>query len=749
MISSPDLLLFTGPEGFGDGEAAAVGERGTAWGLLPEELSVPPLPSLAGGDHPWSSLAGFDKDFVLVAEFSEQVGPKPVMTIPDEAGASGSLDLNHFSVRIMSVDYQASGPGGPGGPAATGPRLNFHEDSEVVLGDSADWAFAYVRHVTLLDLAARGMVRPFCMAYVCSRQAKIMDNFGRLSAGFRRAADSLKTGNRQAFALELHRKLHQLQYERLALLQADGIGGVEETREELEAVERAIVTHKDLLRQVTSYPNRKLKKPDFLPYEPADASMDATAVPPPPPTARCVESECCLKPIQELCNAYFLSLMTEQLSQTEARLRGDVAALRVASITRSLNSKLKLTNFLFEPPEDDEEEEETREEVAARETGSQPSSEPCVDAGEEEVASGEMTGSISSGDSIQVIATERSYRTLASADATLTSSLLLAGSADAAPLPSFDSPLMASSDPGPRRLRVYARRTNSEDSIEVLSTTESIVPEDLAAITEEEEPTKDDKSDIVAKNAGLLSNLLAERWSSPQSVDEASYGAAEMRLPQRRVCGAGGVPLDKLGLRAQHFVKQNSFSQHAVFCLLSGRPLVLLSGDRNKLRQTVDALALFLPAPAGAVMPCLSASLQLSDLLAWRLIGFHRSPSSGPLHWLSRYSRYLAVLDLDQRTLRCPSYSGSLVGSLVGPAVPAAAFLPHVQSGLTALANRALLFTFARRGDEDDGPDDDDDDLTVMRFLSDLIKRRHAGRGPSALRFSYVTMHVHKNTAAA
>lgn len=39
---------------------------------------------------------------------------------------------------------------------------------------------------------------------------------------------------------------------------------------------------------------------------------------------------------------------------------------------------------------------------------------------------------------------------------------------------------------GARRVRAYARRANSEDSIEVLSTTESIFPDDLTAITEEE-----------------------------------------------------------------------------------------------------------------------------------------------------------------------------------------------------------------------------------------------------------------------
>lgn len=71
-------------------------------------------------------------------------------------------------------------------------------------------------------------------------------------------------------------------------------------------------------------------------------------------------------------------------------------------------------------------------------------------------------------------------------------------------------------DPGMRRVRAYARRANSEDSIEVLSTTESIFPDDLTAITEEEaeyqpqngrenekEPTTECKSDHVHKEKTL------------------------------------------------------------------------------------------------------------------------------------------------------------------------------------------------------------------------------------------------------
>ncbi|KAG8014628.1 Guanine nucleotide exchange protein smcr8a [Nibea albiflora] len=60
MIGSPDLLAFTGTEGFGEGEEEQEG--------LPEEFSIPLTPP----SHPWTSSAQFHRDFILVAEFSEQ-----------------------------------------------------------------------------------------------------------------------------------------------------------------------------------------------------------------------------------------------------------------------------------------------------------------------------------------------------------------------------------------------------------------------------------------------------------------------------------------------------------------------------------------------------------------------------------------------------------------------------------------------------------------------------------------------------
>ncbi|KAM4603756.1 guanine nucleotide exchange protein smcr8b [Polymixia lowei] len=939
MIGSPDLLAFTGAEGFGE----RVDYQDVQ--ALPEELSVPLFPL----SHPWITTAQFNRDFILVAEFSEQVGPKPVLTIPDDPRVLGSFDINHFSVRIMSVDYQAPYPGTT--PSVSpGPRINFSEDSKVILGDSAEGAFAYVHHLTLYDLEARGMVRPFCMAYVSSDQAKLMEHFSELSTSFSQASDSLKTGNRRSFATELQRKLQELEYTRSTLQQeakiqrtADEFCEEEERADELASVERSILDHRDLLRQVTSYPNRKLKQPDFLPYDPADSLTDPSGLL--IPEARPRSSGCSsrrfeqrLKPLEELSDAYFLSLMQEQLMETERRLRGDRSALHTARVTRLLSRRLTLTNFLFERwnPEEDTEEDRDREVAEPKMVRegrngveSLPVEQPilesfysCVEeipikleAREEEIVTPDpdvsmgMLGSVSSGDSIEVLGTEKSYQTQRA----------LAGTDHREmPVGMIDTcTKRVAADAGIRRVRASARRANSEDSIEVLSTTDSIFPDDLTAITEEEpehqhlvngfqdvevpvqeertkhingarekeEPIKGEdsvqetmgnenenealvrqeeesldreerlkrrttgneveadkeplqvgkswKRNQVHEESGpenmptplqveeetVLSIALwsdvcqrvemvpvvpdvhvnfapaatlpeVRPWSRPWSgsplrllsVDETSdcTSFSSSSEPPPRTHGLFGSCIlnqrrrRKAGLRALKFLQQNSFSQHAVFCLLSGRPLVVIGGVESSVRKMVAALALYLPAPGpdgNAVLPCLTTPLQLTDLLTWRLIGIHRSPSttsSVVLSSLARYGRYLALLDLDQRTLRSPRYSGSLIRRLADPhtvILRGSTYLVHLESCLTTLTSQALLYTFnsdlhlpsISGKDEvvrrkyflfDQGFCSSEDDLRVIYFLSELIKQRHAGCGPPVLSFSYSSMHLHKNTTA-
>lgn len=225
----------------------------------------------------------------------------------------------------------------------------------------------------------------------------------------------------------------------------NGASELADKEEELKAVQHSISIHRDLLRQVTSYPNRKLKQPDFLPYDPADSLADPTAFPPPescytfpsslPSSLRSSRSEHRLKPLQELCNPYFLSLMKEQLANTERRLRGDKSVLRTTRIASLLSRRHPQVNFLFElwsPDDGHEEEGESAEAELQKETRrglelfqSDPMSLEsfcsCVEelpikmeAGDAETATSdpsvELAGSVSSSDSIEVLGTEKSYR---------------------------------------------------------------------------------------------------------------------------------------------------------------------------------------------------------------------------------------------------------------------------------------------------------------------------------------------------
>lgn len=70
---------------------------------------------------------------------------------------------------------------------------------------------------------------------------------------------------------------------------------------------------------------------------------------------------------------------------------------------------------------------------------------------------------------------------------------------------------------------------------------------------------------------------------------------------------------------------------------------------------------------------------------------------SSMLHSLSRYSRYIAILDADQKTLRCPSYRGDLLANVADHRTyirRGSTYFLHLQSTLCRLAARAFLFTF-------------------------------------------------------
>ncbi|NXC77189.1 SMCR8 protein, partial [Anhinga anhinga] len=934
MISAPDVVAFTREEELEDELCSKP--------PLPEEYSVPLFPFASHGANPWAKVASskFTQDFILISEFSEQVGPQPLLTIPDDAKVSGTFDLNYFSLRIMSVDYQASFVGHP--PGSAYPKLNFVEDSKVVLGDSKEGAFAYVHHLTLYDLEARGFVRPFCMAYISADEHKIMQQFQELSAEFSKASECLKTGNRKAFANELEKKLKDLDYTRTVLhneteiqKKANDKGYYTtqaiEKANELASVEKSIIEHQDLLKQIRSYPYRKLKESDFHPYEPECALDQAKAgcdrdpttsdlaepgethlyahVPSYTPklikakSAKCFDKK--LKTLEELCDIYFFNQTLDQLHQIERTFRGDVCYLLTEQISRALLKQQSVTNFLFEdvsfldekPPEkqyrgcqglsQDAIDRKCLEESPAPKViislGSYKSSVECVpikmeqqieDPQEPQMTESvtfehqenldyldaDIKGSISSGESIEVLGTEKSASGLTKSES--------------------QASLPVSPSPQAGRSKVGSRRTVSEDSIEVLSTcpSESLIPEDFKASYPSainEEPYADDEEgglhftpklnsdnadeqedvskqenlvqvdsaccigkespnfleplpDLGQKpcdedgvvrippqpyrqaeqglrgsfggfpshdgiSGGLLPYELDSRYLtgsrevSKSSLDECSDSTSYISSaastcsdrtpsPAHPACQASERHKKKAGQNALRFIRQYPFAHPAIYSLLSGRTLIVLGEEEAIVKKLVTALSIFVPNSSIYAKPVkhwVTSPLHVVDFQKWKLIGLQRmvSPAGvNVLHALSRYSRYVSILDADSKTLRCPLYKGTLVSRLADHRTQikrGSTYYMHVQSILTQLCSKAFLFTFCHHLHlpiSEREPEESvvnrrmnflklqlglaNEDIKIVQYLAELLKLQYIqepGRGVNPLlRFDYVPSFLYK-----
>lgn len=936
MISAPDVVAFT--------REAEYEEEPYSEPALPEEYSVPLFPFASQGANPWSKLSGakFSRDFILISEFSEQVGPQPLLTIPNDTKVFGTFDLNYFSLRIMSVDYQASFVGHP--PGSAYPKLNFVEDSKVVLGDSKEGAFAYVHHLTLYDLEARGFVRPFCMAYISADQHKIMQQFQELSAEFSKASECLKTGNRKAFAGELEKKLKDLDYTRTVLhteteiqKKANDKGFYSsqaiEKANELASVEKSIIEHQDLLKQIRSYPHRKLKEADLCSGElehtqgqacPAattstlEESVDTDLYSCRPAytpklikakSTKCFDKK--LKTLEELCDTEYFTQTLTQLSHIEHMFRGDLCYLLTSQIDRALLKQQQITNFLFEDfvEVDDRVVEKpepslpkpSQDRLLSRSLEDCPIPQVFISVGssykssvesvlikmEQELGDEykeaevtalssfdpqdnldyldmELKGSISSGESIEVLGTEKSAPLLTKSDS--------------------QGSLTVPLSPQVVRSKAVSHRTISEDSIEVLSTcpSEALIPDDFkasypSAINEEEayaddsegaihfqagvSPQKLDKakegslenllpqadaSCCIGKESHLLqvplpaaapslcdedsvvsippqryqqkelgfhvdftaeivssspqdsgsegltayeldpSHLLASRDASKTSLDNYSdttsyVGSVASTSSDRTACSAPPTSSSdrhrkRAGQNALKFIRQYPFAHPAIYSLLSGRTLVVLGEEEAIVRKLVSALSIFVPNHSRSGKPVkhwVSCPLHITDFQKWKLIGLQRvaSPAgTGTLHALSRYSRYTSILDLDNKTLRCPLYRGALVSRLADHRTQikrGSTYYLHVRSMLTQLCAKAFLYTFCHHlhlpacDQEPEGLLAGrqgsflrlslglvNEDLKVVQYLAELLKLHYTQEIPATghptLRFDYVPSFLYK-----
>jgi hypothetical protein len=95
-----------------------------------------------------------------------------------------------------------------------------------------------VHHLTLLDVDARGYVRPICISYLTRERPKIMRHFADLSSEFALAAETLKRANYQLFRVDVERRIADLMHTRAHLdsAQTESLLTIDEQLAELTGV---------------------------------------------------------------------------------------------------------------------------------------------------------------------------------------------------------------------------------------------------------------------------------------------------------------------------------------------------------------------------------------------------------------------------------------------------------------------------------------------------------------------------------
>jgi len=124
----------------------------------------------------------------------------------------------------------------------------------------------------------------------------------------------------------------------------------------------------------------------------------------------------------------------------------------------------------------------------------------------------------------------------------------------------------AAADSGARGGRAYARRGNSEDSIEVLSTTESICPDDLTAIMEEEAELQPLSSSVEEEEEEEEEESRAQcrreekTAAAATSENEEDDGRVDGEEAGKRIAVSGEVLVKKKG-KAGEGMKSNRIDE--------------------------------------------------------------------------------------------------------------------------------------------------------------------------------------------
>ncbi|KAI6659332.1 actin binding domain-containing protein [Oopsacas minuta] len=156
-------------------------------------------------------------DFIFIAEFSEQIGPTPVLCIPD--CCPQNFNQIAFAVRVLSVDWHVKVSNNSGEPLS---RFSLDQDVQMLLSEPMENAEAIVNYMTVYDLHARGNERPYCICYISQDKNKILLFFEEIVKALAKIVTHIHRRNYEVFLKDL--KVHSnLLRKDLQIIQTEGL----------------------------------------------------------------------------------------------------------------------------------------------------------------------------------------------------------------------------------------------------------------------------------------------------------------------------------------------------------------------------------------------------------------------------------------------------------------------------------------------------------------------------------------------
>ena len=146
------------------------------------------------------------EDFIFIAEFSEQIGPSPVLSIPESCPPS--FNQNAFAIRVLSVDWHVKVKSKTDGPVS---RFTLDQDVQMLLSEPKENAEAIVYYMTVYDVHARGNERPYCICYISQDKNKIMMFFEDIVRALGRIVAQIHRRNYEVFLKDLKSHSNLLQ----------------------------------------------------------------------------------------------------------------------------------------------------------------------------------------------------------------------------------------------------------------------------------------------------------------------------------------------------------------------------------------------------------------------------------------------------------------------------------------------------------------------------------------------------------